>query len=270
MSGREATLPPFSSYNLISHRGMEWQMICSEKNVDALEVYLSRYGIGSSPSQRRLLLRHLDLVREKNQEVNLTRIVDERDMIIRHVVDSLLFLPSLDDLDLAEDATFVDIGTGAGFPGMPIGIMRPYRGVLIDSVRKKSNAVEEFICNLDLGLQLSTRAIRVEDLAREQASRFNFALARAVADLGILIEYASPLLVREGYLVVSKARMTDKEFGRGNQTAQMVGMKLVSCETYELPDDAGYREILSYQKAKHSDVKLPRATGHAKSKPLVR
>lgn len=234
-----------------------------------LEGALAAYGIASTEEQRGLLLRHLALVSEKNKVINLTRIVDPHDAIIRHVVDSLLLLPSLDNLTLPDEASFVDIGTGAGFPGIPLAIMSSYQGILIDSVGKKVTAVNEFIEELGLTERLQAQAVRAEDLARTSAQSFDFVVARAVAELGVLVEYASPLLKRGGYLVVSKARISDEELSRGDATAKIVGMRRVSRETYELPGDTGHREVLVYVHDRKSSVRLPRKNGDAKHRPLV-
>lgn len=234
-----------------------------------LDEILRSYEIESTEEQRGLLLRHIALVTEKNKVMNLTRIVDPHDALIRHVVDSLLLLPSLEHLTLSNEASFVDIGTGAGFPGIPLAIMSTYQGTLIDSVGKKITAVNEFIDALGLEDRLTAQAVRAEDLARKSAGAYDFVVARAVAELGVLMEYASPLLNRGGYLVVSKARISDEEISQGDATAKIVGMTRVSRETYELPEDAGHREVLVYIHDKKSKVRLPRKNGDAKHRPLV-
>lgn len=245
------------------------RMINNEDNRALLNGYLKQYDIHLETEQMFDLLRHLDLVVEKNKVLNLTRIVDAHDAIVRHVVDSLLLLPAIDALGLSTDASFVDIGTGAGFPGIPIAIVTEYRGLLIDSVCKKIRAVQEFTQELGLAGKIEALSIRAEDLARRKGQAYDFVTARAVADLGVLIEYAAPLLKKSGSLVVSKGHIDSDELRCGDETASIVGLERVSRETYELPDDAGHREILTYKRVKGSKVKLPRLTGMAKHKPLV-
>lgn len=244
-------------------------VINTSDNVSELTKFLAPYGIHIDTDQCQQLLTHLDLVIKKNQVMNLTRIVDPNEAIIRHVVDSLLLLPSLYGLLLDMNVRFVDIGTGAGFPGIPLGIMTSWNGVLIDSVAKKVKAVAEFIDDLGIGNQLSAQAIRAEELAKAQRSSFDLVTARAVADLGILVEYATPLLKKGGYLAVSKARIPDDEIERGDKTGELVGMRRVSRETYELPQEQGHREIIVFQRKGSCSVKLPRQVGMAKHKPLV-
>lgn len=244
-------------------------MINNEDNRVLLDEYLDPYGIHIKQEQMFDLLKHLDLVSEKNRMLNLTRIVDVDDAIVRHLVDSLLLLPSIKALGLPVEASYVDIGTGAGFPGIPIAIVTEYHGLLIDSVGKKVRAVQEFIQELGLDQRLDAQSVRAEDLARNVGQVYEFVTARAVADLGVLIEYATPLLKRHGSLVVSKGRISDDELRRGDKTAEIVGLERVSRETYELPHDTGHREILTYTKVRGSKIKLPRQTGMAKHKPLA-
>lgn len=244
-------------------------MIDTPCNRTYLDDCLKNYGIQADDRQTGMLLKHLDLVVEKNKVINLTRIVDPRDAILRHVVDSLLLLPSIEGLGLADNARFVDIGTGAGFPGIPLAIMTECNGLLIDSVGKKVAAVNEFCKALGIDGFVQAQSVRAEELARSSANCFDVVTARAVAELGVLIEYAAPLLKKNGYMVVSKARISHDEISQGTKVGEIVGLHLVSRETYELPDDSGHREILTYVRDAKSKVKLPRNTGMAKHHPLA-
>ena len=116
------------------------------------------------------------------------------------------------------------------------------------------------------GCQLNPFA---EDLARRSPQSYDYVVARAVAQLGALVEYAAPLLKPHGQLVVSKANITDEEVSGGIETAKIVGLKDVSRETYELPHQNGHREILVFEKVRKSRIKLPRTNGSAVHKPLV-
>lgn len=226
------------------------------------------FDIEISKEQSQLLIAHLELVIEKNKVLNLTRIVDEQDAVTKHVIDSLLFVKAYQGLTIPS-GRFLDIGTGAGFPGIPFGIMTKLRGTLLDSVGKKVAAVEEFVSSLGLTDQLEPRTARVEDLARERHGQYVCVTARAVAELNVLLEYASPLLRKEGVLIVSKGQMSDAELANGTYAAKICGMELVSRETFELPHEAGHRELVTYRKAAKPQIKLPRNVGMAKHKPLV-
>lgn len=212
-----------------------------------------------------MLLQHLDLVLKKNEVLNLTRITEPNKAIDLHILDSLLIYPRFSETS----GTFIDIGTGAGYPGIPLAIMSGRNGVLMDSVSKKITACEEFIDALGLHKRLECTNERAEAYALTHKKAFGAVVARAVAPLGILIEYASPLLSDHGALIVTKGRLSDEECSQGNKTADICGMEIVSRETIELPSDGGHREILEYRKTKVPKVDLPRPIGEAKKHPLA-
>lgn len=235
----------------------------------ALEMQLlsefSSYGICCSSRQASLLIHHLHLVIEKNKVMNLTRITEPEDAITLHVVDSLLPLACHTSL-LGSESRYVDIGTGAGFPGIPLGIMTGAQGTLIDSVGKKVSAVNEFIGHLGLS-NIRARHIRAEDLAREN-ELFDAVFARAVAQSNVLVEYAAPLLSNGGHCVLEKANISTDELDAAKRAARICGLSLVSRETFELPRSHGHREIIVFEKRSKPQIKLPRRTGEAKQSPL--
>lgn len=243
--------------------------------MDALDVQslearvaeeLELFGIECSPEQARRLVKHLLLAIEKNEVMNLTRITDPREAVTLHIVDSLLPL-ACDDVDLGRSSRFMDIGTGAGFPGIPLGIMTGAHGLLVDSVNKKVLAVGEFVSRLGL-TALHALHTRVEDFASERPQSQDYVFARAVAQSNVIIEYAAPLLKVGGLLVLEKARPTDDEIARAERAAKICGMSPVSRETFELPHDLGHREILIYKKETAPSIALPRKAGEAKRRPL--
>lgn len=226
---------------------------------------LSDYDISCTPRQATLLIHHLLLVIEKNKVMNLTRITDPHDAVTLHIVDSLLPLASRMSM-LTPESRYVDIGTGAGFPGIPLGIMTGAQGTLIDSVGKKVSVVNEFVESLGLS-NVKARHIRAEDLARENG-HYTVVFARAVAQSNVLIEYASPLLSHGGYCVLEKANIGNDELDAARRAAHICALSFVSRETFELPRGLGHREILVFEKTGRSKVKLPRRTGEAKQHPL--
>lgn len=212
-----------------------------------------------------LLARHLLLVIRKNQQMNLTRIDGVADGAYLHVVDSLLLTHAFDE---APHGMFVNVGTGAGFPGIPLAIVTGRKGLLVDSVGKKVSAVDEFLRELGLDARVSAQKVRIEELGKKMRGRFAVVTARAVAQTNVLVEYAAPLLARGGRLVVAKARPREEEIQVANRAAKICGLKLVSRESFDLPEERGHREVLSYERVANPSVKLPRAIGLAQHHPL--
>ncbi|MBM6676016.1 16S rRNA (guanine(527)-N(7))-methyltransferase RsmG [Olsenella uli] len=238
----------------------------SNGRVERLLDELSGFGIEVTGQQAEALVAYLDLVIEKNKVMNLTRITEPDEAVTLHLVDSLLPLAS-PLLSLDERSRLLDMGTGAGFPGVPFAIVTGAQATLVDSVRKKVDAVQEFASALGIH-NVTTRHARLEDLARELPASQDVVFARALAQTNVLLEYATPFLRRSGLLVVEKGRPEEDEIERAERAADLCGMKLVSRETYELPHELGHREILIYQKIRKSKIRLPRKVGMARSNPL--
>ncbi len=230
-----------------------------------LESYCQDYQLAVTADQLSLCLDHLDLVIEKNKVLNLTRITNYDSALTLHILDSLLFLPAVSK---APEGPLLDIGSGAGFPGLPLHIASDRPTVLIDSVGKKVNALASFAETLDLSDIMAIHD-RIEHHALEHRGSYAVVTARAVASLPILIEYAAPLLTQHGVLVVSKGNPSDDELRSGAAAAKICGMKLIDSTSYDLPHNAGHRVILSYERCIKPSIKLPRAIGMAKKSPLA-
>ena len=270
-------------------------MHSTNEDVEVLRNYCLEYGIDLPESYAETLLRHLELVIEKNKVLNLTRIVSHDEAIVRHILDSLLFLPSIvrgsesrfkgmvppkstsDPSTMINPAYFgsqevdslrlIDIGTGAGFPGIPLAVYTGLDTTLLDSVGKKIKAVSEFVEALSLD-NVTAVSSRAEEFARDNAGAFDIVVARAVSELRVLIEYASPLLAKNGLLIASKGSISDQERDESKRAEKICGLELVRKDEFELPGDNGHREVYVYAKVRKPAIKLPRNTGMAKHKPL--
>lgn len=228
--------------------------------------YVNDFGIPLTEDQARLMIAHLNLVIEKNKVVNLTRITEPAEGLVLHCLDSLMPLAFISSQIGSQDA-ILDVGTGAGFPGIPLAVATGAKAVLIDSVGKKINAVNDFATVLGLD-NVEALHVRAEELAKNRPESFSYVFARAVAQSNVLVEYAAPLLKMNGVLVLEKANPTDDEIAASGKAARICGMKLVSRETCELPNELGHREIIQYQKTSKPIIKLPRQNGMAKNQPL--
>lgn len=245
-----------------------------DQNIDLLRSrltdYLNDFDIESTEYQTFQLLEHLRLLFAINESLNLTRITSYEESIVKHLLDSALFVHILRKHQLMpQEPYFIDIGTGGGFPGIPFTILTPQAtGVLVDSVSKKVKAVNNFVKLLKLNDRISTSDQRCEDIARLDKNPFNLVLARAVAPLPVLIEYAAPLLQRNGYAVFSKGNPSDEELKDADYAAEICGCFLLQKEFITLPENAGERSLFIYQKIKDSAINLPRRNGVATKKPL--
>lgn len=229
-----------------------------------------RLGIAVTEEQLSLLERQLELVLKANEKINLTAIRNPRDAVIKHTIDSMLFYPAYHRCR----GRYLDIGTGAGYPGMVLEILEPREGVLLDSVAKKVEACRRI--GSELGLAgIRYVAERVETFALEEPESFGVVTARAVAPVEVLLEYAQPLLKEEGVLIVSKGHIDETEEENGLFVASQIGMATVSRETFSLPLDMGERTLMVFEKSTGelegdgvSLIKLPRRVGRAVKRPL--
>ncbi len=233
---------------------------------EKLSGYFTEYGIQASNEQIQRLLKYLDLVIEKNKVVNLTRITNVEEALVLHILDSLLPL-TLPEVSERLSKTYLDMGTGAGFPGIPIGLLSGSQGVLIDSVGKKISAVNEFCDELGLD-KVHGEHGRLEELAVTHRGEFALVFARAVAQANVLVEYAAPFLAKNGILVLEKANPQMSEINASNKAAKICGLRMLEPVEFELPNNFGHRTILLYVKDGVSSIKLPRRTGLAKQSPL--
>ena len=214
----------------------------------------------SLPSQQQeLIKRHLDLVIEANKTMNLTRIDTVEEGMLLHVEDSLV---GLDELNQAPDGLYGDLGTGAGYPGIPL------ETTLIDARLKKTLVLDNFIEELGLVGQVSTFAGRAELLAKTRSKRYVALTARALSKLSVLMELASPLLKKGGILICYKAQVDDEEISNAKRIEELVGMTINSDRTLKLSDNETTRRIITFKKINEPKTKLPRQEGMAQKKPL--
>lgn len=224
-----------------------------------------RLGISLSSEQQELLFKHLSLVIEKNRELNLTRITDIQDGLVLHIEDSLT--PSI-EMAHAPEGPFCDIGTGGGFPGIPLAIVSNRDGILLDSVKKKAHAVQVFIEELGLDGRLRAEGIRAEELSLLKGNHFSVVVSRALSSLSAVLELSTPLLKSGGHAITLKGKLTDDELAYGLETAEVVGLQQVSDRELVIGDGMVTRRILVFEKTGESQVKLPRKAGLAQKRPL--
>ncbi len=221
---------------------------------------ISSVGVAVSPRQAELLISHAELVVEVNARINLTRLTEPEDVLWLHIVDSLAFLPMLAPLS----GRVVDIGSGAGYPGVPLAILGS-TVTLCESVKKKALFLEDVVS--ELALSASVKPLRAEELADQEPAAADFVVARAVSATASLVELAAPLLRIGGRLIALKGVPTADELGAGAAAADSCGMVPLKHSEYALPGGE-QRTVLVYEKVKSPSVHLPRRPGAAQRQPL--
>ena len=178
-------------------------------------------------------------------------------------------LAGLEELNKAPSGLFGDLGSGAGYPGIPLAIATGRKTMLIDARKKKMDAVNTIIRQLGLSDQISVYAGRAELLARTQSKRYAVLTARALSRLSVLLELASPLLNNGGILICYKAQLSDDELEDAKSILSLVGMNLVSDRGFMLGEEY-QRRIITFKKIAEPRIKLPRQEGMAQRNPLVK
>lgn len=212
-----------------------------------------------------LMQRYLDSIFEANKVTNLTRITDGEQARLLHIEDSLVGLPEVNE---APTGLYGDLGSGGGFPGVPLALATGRKTLLVDSVKKKMAIVQSALDDLSLSEQISTSSERIEDLPLEYKEKFAVLTARALSKLVSLIELASPLLKNGGRLVCYKAQLSSEELEEALAVQDLVGMKMISQREICLSDGETTRTIVVFEKIGKSRIKLPRRIGLAQKQPL--
>lgn len=209
-----------------------------------------------------LIEKHLKLVLEANKEVNITNITNWEDAYLLHVKDSLTALPELLE---AEHGLYTDIGSGAGYPGIPLAIKSKRKTILVETVGKKASILKNIINQLGLST-VEVYEGRIELVNRDYPKGFSAITARALAQLSILMELASPLLKESGILICFKSHIDDNELTHALSLQKKFAMKLYSDRSISLKNHC--RRIICFQKQGNPEIVLPRKVGFAQKKPF--
>lgn len=239
-------------------------------NTEQFEKDILAFGITLTDKQIEQFLQYYEMLVEWNQVMNLTAITEYEDVMKKHFTDSLS-LGMSDVVDLNSSLGMIDVGTGAGFPGLALKIAFPNLKVtLLDSLNKRVqflNAVIE-----KLGLQ-GIEAIhgRAEDYAKPGQLResFDLCVSRAVANLATLSEYCLPYVKEGGYFIPYKSEKIAEEIDGAGKAISLLGGKIIDQEEFTLPDSDIYRNLVIIHKIKKTPAKYPRKAGLPAKEPLA-
>ena len=233
---------------------------------DLLQNFIKDYKITLTENQYEQFQKYFELLVEWNEKMNLTAITDESGVALKHCADSLSLL---NFVDIPQNSSLADVGTGAGFPGVVLKIARPdIKLTLIDSLNKRLVFLNE-VCT-QLGIDAELIHSRAEDGARDEKLRegFDFVASRAVARMNVLSEYCLPYVKVGGAFCAMKGAMANDEFKEAMNAINTLGGKLEEKYFFELPENGGERAIAVVRKVKNTPSKYPRQSGKIKAKAL--
>jgi 16S rRNA (guanine527-N7)-methyltransferase len=213
------------------------------------------------------IFNYLNELEKWNEKLNLVSFKDRHELEIKHLSDSLTLL---EIFDFAEGQRILDIGAGGGFPGLPLAIMAPEaKFILMDSVAKKMKAVQAMADEVG-AKNISTVSGRFETLGHKDAHReaYGMVVARAVAPLPTLLEYAASFVCVHGIFVAYKSRDYEEELEASIHAQEELNLEFEGPIDYELADEMGSRSLLIFRKTDALDDKYPRRDGVPKKKPL--
>lgn len=221
--------------------------------------------IDFSVEQLEKFYRYMELLIEWNEKINLTAIIEPEEIILKHFIDSLTIYK-----DLKKAKSFVDVGTGAGFPGIPIAILNnALKVTLVDSLNKRLIFLQEVIKELNLNNVELVHA-RAEEFGQNKKYRekFDIATSRAVANLATLSEYLIPLVKINGKCLCMKASDANEEISQAQKAIELLGGKITNVEEFNLPQSDIGRTIIIIDKIKMTPNKFPRKAGTPSKEPI--
>lgn len=212
-------------------------------------------------------MKYKALLQEWNEKMNLTAITEDREVITKHFLDCMTINKAL---NMSEQKTVIDIGTGAGFPGLVIKIAFPHLKVtLVDALKKRLTFLETVITELGL-TDIECVHSRAEDLGKDKQYRegFDICASRAVANLAVLSEYTLPFVKVDGYLIALKGQKLDEELEQGQKAIKILGGQLEEVVHTGVPFTDLNHKIAKIKKVKTTSTKYPRKAGEPTKAPL--
>ena len=206
---------------------------------------------------------YMELLLEWNQKMNLTAITDPKEIILKHFIDSMTISPYIE-----EEKKVIDVGTGAGFPGIPLAIICPNTSfTLIDALNKRISFLKEIVTKLQLSNVIVEHA-RAEDFATENREKYDIATSRAVANLPVLLEYLLPFVKKEGKCICMKGPNIQEELDEAKKAIAVLGGELEKVDYFHLMDTEIERNNVVIKKIKNTPLQYPRKSGIPSKNPI--
>lgn len=244
-------------------------MKINDYDLYGFEKDLEEFGIELTAKQEEKFVKYYELLVKWNEFMNLTAITDFHEVLKKHFVDSLSMAKAFPYL-YGDFQNLIDIGTGAGFPGVPLKIVYPDLTVtLIDSLNKRVNFLNETIESLNLE-NVTVIHGRAEDYARKEGMResFDLCVSRAVANLGTLAEYCIPFVGKDGFFISYKSEKAALEYENAKKAIDILGGKLEKLIEFKLPGTDFSRSLFVIKKIKATSLKYPRKAGIPGREPI--
>lgn len=211
--------------------------------------------------------KYMDGILEWNEKVNLTNITDPEEFVIKHFIDSII---CVDYPEFAEAGKIIDVGTGGGFPGIPLALAAPDKEfVLMDSLNKRLKIIDELCSQIGIG-NVTTVHARAEELAKNKAHReqYDLCVSRAVANMAVLAEYCLPFIKVGGYLMAYKGPDAEHEIEEARKALYLLGGQVEEVRQGNLKEFGIDHKVVIIKKVKNTPSKYPRKAGTPAKEPL--
>ena len=232
--------------------------------IEILKQLFDKYEIPYTDDALIKLNKYYNIVIEQNKTLNLTRIVDKKDFAIKNILDSVLPIKII-----PQNARVVDVGSGAGLPGIPLKILRPdIKLTLLDSLQKRINFLKKVveIFKFDNTICIHSRA---EDLAKQNRESYDVCVSRAVAKLNTLCEYCLPLVRCGGIMIAYKSLKAEDEMKEAGNAIKMLGGKIEKLQNVIIKEENSIRTNIIISKISSTPTKYPRPKNLPKTNPIV-
>jgi len=234
---------------------------------DIIKTECENIGLEINEEKYNQFIEYKDLMKEWNEKVNLTAITDDKEIVIKHFIDSI---KAFEFKRLSDSVKIIDVGTGAGLPGIPIKIMNNNSEVvLLDSLQKRVNFLNEVIAKLNLK-GIETVHGRAEDFGTDlnYREKFDVAISRAVANMAVLAEFCLPFVKKGGYFVALKGPAVQEELDEAKKAINVLGGKIEKVIKVNFENSDFDHNLVIIKKIKNTPKQYPRRAGTVSKKPI--